>query len=83
MAKDNNGRGSGVGMAQSTMDTLSLRTQWPRVRFSAFPKIYSLDVAEFNRQQHCLVLSGQKHNNVDRTHLVLLDSATKKFRGLD
>ena len=38
----------------------SLRTQRPRVRFSAFPtEIYSVDVVEINRQQHCLVLSGQ------------------------
>ena len=59
----------------------SLRTQRPRVRFSVFPTeiTYSVDVVEINRQQHCLVLSGQckKLNNVDRTHLALQDSATK------
>ena len=47
----------------------TLQTQQPWVRFLAFPKIfsedlilteiYSLDVAKFNRQQHCLVISGQ------------------------
>ena len=60
----------------------SPRTQRPRVRFSAFPTelTYSVDIVETNRQQHCLVLRGQckKLNNVDRTHLALQDSATKK-----
>ena len=60
----------------------SLGTQRLRVRFSAFPTefTYSVDVVEINRQQHCLVLCGlcKKLNHVDRTHLALQDSATKK-----
>ena len=53
-----------------------LLTQQAQVQFSAFPKIY-FDVAEIY-QQRCLEESGQRHENVDRIHLVLA-SSTKKF----
>ena len=46
-----------------------LLTQQPRIRFSAFTKIY-FDVAEIYRW-HQLEESGQWLENVERTHLVL------------
>ena len=53
-------------------------SQWPRVRFLALPKIY-FDVGEIY-QWRWLEESGQRLENVDRTHLVLgsVKASTKK-----
>ena len=67
------------GGGRSTMDSVLASHPAARVLFSAFPKeIYSLDVAEINRQQ--LSTWTVRNNYVDWTHRALLDSATKKKR---
>ena len=49
-----------------------LCSQWPWVRFLAFPQIY-FDVAEIYCR-HWFEESGQRLENVGRTHLVLASS---------
>ena len=65
---------------------LALRTQWPRVPFSAFPKIYLLRKFILSMLMRLIKSTAllsikqtvQKLNNVDWTHRVLLDNAKKE-----
>ena len=65
---------------------LALRNQWPRFPFSALPKIYLLQKFILSMLMRLIKSSAllsiqqtvQKLNNVDWTHRVLLDSATKR-----